>query len=282
MEPLHEIFSEDPQENLRVENDVLKLKMSAQFGALFSEDPPGDLPPQIENEFLKNVLAFEEAHQHAIRAKVYDVLGRPLFKKETELPDRDIKEALAGIVQIMEENGMILNILANYGARTIYKFITEELFEVEVAAMEDLVPGMMMNFTYEDFYPNRKYDIHNRALEFLTHWMEQKLCDNSWELADNFILADGRILSKQEGLAKIRNMFESYNRFVNGGYVISDVNFHLNEDTTGMGYAEGVIKYDAILETGEQHHVEGPFKLYMSMEYEWWQIFYFVFPGYTW
>ncbi len=49
-----------------------------------------------------------------------------------------------------------------------------------------------------------------------------------------------------------------------------------------MGHAEGMVKYDAVLENGETVHVEGPFKLYMQLEEEWWQIFYFHWPGFEW
>lgn len=46
--------------------------------------------------------------------------------------------------------------------------------------------------------------------------------------------------------------------------------------------AEGAVKYDAVLTTGETVHLEGPFKLYLSNEDGWWSIFYFVFPGFDW
>ena len=47
-----ELFSDDPQENLRIENDFLKLKLKAQFGDGFFMDSNADLPPEIENQFF--------------------------------------------------------------------------------------------------------------------------------------------------------------------------------------------------------------------------------------
>ena len=55
-----EKLSDDPEENLRMENELLKLKLQAQFGA--SPGTSEGLPPGIENEFLKNVYAFEQSH----------------------------------------------------------------------------------------------------------------------------------------------------------------------------------------------------------------------------
>ena len=57
-----ERFSEDRDEDLRIENELLRLKLTAQFGEAFEFDKTDDLPPAIENQFLKNVLAFEEIH----------------------------------------------------------------------------------------------------------------------------------------------------------------------------------------------------------------------------
>ena len=72
-------LSDDPEENLRVENELLRLKMQAELGGN-SYTSPG-LDPQIENEFLKNVMAFENSHANSQPATVFDILGKPYFKK---------------------------------------------------------------------------------------------------------------------------------------------------------------------------------------------------------
>jgi hypothetical protein len=46
-----------------------------------------------------------------------------------------------------------------------------------------------------------------------------------------------------------------------------------------MGYAEGTLKYDAILENGEIIEYKGAYKLYMQLEENWWSIFSFIMPG---
>ena len=276
-------LSDDSQENMQIENEILKLKLKAQFGEAFQMGPSTDLPPEIENEFLKNVLAFEDAHQHVKYTKVYERLGNPAYRKANELSDKEINDELTRIEETMEKNNMALDVLAEYDDRTIYTFITEELFEHETETGEGLIPGMITHFTYEEFHPNHKYDINNRAQEFLSAWFEKKFSEYSWELGSEFVLPDGRMLTKQEVLDKIKTVFDAYPKFINCNYVIAEINFQLNEETgTGMGHAEGGVKYDAILENGEQVHIEGPFKLYMSMEYDWWKIFYFVFPGFEW
>lgn len=278
-----EPLSDDPQENMRIENELLKLKMKAQFGEAFQMGGDSELPPEIENQFLNNVLAFENAYQHVEYKKVYDLIGQPVYKKAVELSDSEISEELSHIKQILEKNNIVLDVLAEYDDRTIYSFITEELFEYETETGEEPVPGMTRHFTYEEFHPNHKYDINKRAEEFVSGWFGRKFSEYSWELANEFVLPDGRMLTKQEVLNKFNLVFGSYKKFLNRKYIINDVSFQLNDEAgTGMGHAGGGVKYDAILENGDKIHFEGPFRLYMAKEYDWWNIFYFVFPGFEW
>ena len=264
---------------MRIENNVLKLKMTAEFGAVFPEGSSSGLSPHIENQFLKNILAFEAAQLDVTHKKLYDLLEKPEFKRLDELREEEVSDEILRLLQVMEKHGMALTVLAEYEDSVIYKFITEELFDLET---ETPVPGMVRQFTYEDFHPNHTYDIHSRAIAFLSGWFEQELHDHNWTFADNFILADGRTITREEGLDKIKAVFAANRQIGECGYVIKDVNFHLNENGTGMGFAEGAVKYDVVLPTGKKSKLEGPFKLYLNLECEWWEIFYFVFPGFDW
>lgn len=138
---------------MQIENDILKLKLKAQFGKSFQMVPSDDLPPEIENEFLKNVLAFEDKHQHAKYTKVYERLSNPVYKKANELSDKEISEELTRIEEIMEKNNMTLDVLAEYDDRIIYTFLTEELFEHETEAGEGLTPGMVRILLTKSFTP---------------------------------------------------------------------------------------------------------------------------------
>jgi hypothetical protein len=48
--PQDEKFSENPEENLRMQNDFLKMKMMAELGAFFGGE--SNLPSDVENQFL--------------------------------------------------------------------------------------------------------------------------------------------------------------------------------------------------------------------------------------
>ena len=57
-----EKFSDNEIENLQIENEMLRIKLKAQFGDAFQMESSNSLPPEIENQFLKNILAFQGAN----------------------------------------------------------------------------------------------------------------------------------------------------------------------------------------------------------------------------
>ncbi len=278
-EDKEEKFSDDPKENLRIENEILKLKMQVESGAYFSDNSNTELPPGIENEFLRNVQQFENAWKDVKYVKVYDAIGKPDFTKADELSPPEIENELKRLFTLLNKHNINLDVLGKYEPLTIYRFITEELFEHETDDMQ--MPGMTKNFIYEEFHPNHTMDIEDKTKYFLGHWFEKSFTEYSWELSDPFILFDGTVLSKQEVINKMNNFFDSYTLFSECKYAIADVSFQLSDEEKGMGHAEGAVSYKAEMENGEVVKFEGPFKLYMSNEYGSWSIFYFIFPGFA-
>jgi len=268
-------LSDDPEENLRMENELLKLKMQAELGTQPHSAP--DIDPEIENMFLKNVLAFEQNYAKSKPIKVYDLLGRPDYKKSEDLPDLLLEEALDELTGLLSEKNIAVDFDEEVDSRTRYNFITDELFEEEVD--DFTIPEMICHFDYEEFHPNHKKDIERRAVEFITGWFNKSLDEKSWELADAFIHPDGKVLTKAEVVAQIKRIFERCTEFTDEKYEFFDIGFQL-DGPTGMGHAEGGVKYLAVLDTGETVTIGGAFKLYMSLDYGWWNIVHIVFPGF--
>jgi hypothetical protein len=175
---------EDDYDRLKRENTEKKKKLEAEQGAKFFTPENGDeIDPVIENQFLKNIEEFEKSFHSAKRVKVYDFIGRPQFKKVSEIPDDEISSMLDNIMQLLLENQIELSTLCEVDDRELYRFITEELFEAETDDMR--VEGMMCCYTYEEFHPNHDYDIRRicddftydfikRQTEFFEHTLTQK------------------------------------------------------------------------------------------------------------
>ena len=272
-----ELFSDDPEEHLKIENDFLKLKLQAELGGDYESQ--GDLPPEIENAFLKNVIEFEHQFSNASTKTLYEVLGNPSFEKAENLSDLQVEMAMAEMEELMLEKGIVVDYGEDYTIRLKYTFVTEELFLKESPFFH--VPGMTMHYIYEEFHPNHRLDIKRDAENFIDHWFEQDFNEFSNEIGKELVNGNGETITREELFERLQNIFDSYTTFENPSFSIDDISFDLHDDEIGQGFAEGYVTYDAIMENGEQQHFEGPFKFYMQYE-GWWEIFYFVWPGFKW
>ena len=145
MEPVEQ-FSENPKENLHIENQIMKLKMQAENGAVFSDTDP--IPPEIENIFLKNIQAFEKAYENIKQVRVIDFLGFPDVQPADKLTDAEIDSELDRLTNLMADHGIVWNFHEALEPRLLYKFFTEEFFRGEI---DDLrIPGMMRHFIFEE------------------------------------------------------------------------------------------------------------------------------------
>lgn len=130
---------------LQLENDILKLKMLAESGAEFGEF--NELPPDLEHIFLQHVMSFEEAWRNAKEVTVFELIGRPVFKKEFELSDQEMEEELERLIALMARHHFIFRGIEGHPPRDIYQMITEEIFLQETRDMH--LPGMTTHISYE-------------------------------------------------------------------------------------------------------------------------------------
>lgn len=147
-------------EDLQFDNEFRKLKLSAETGAIFSGS--GQLPPDLEKEWLDYIEYFNrEDHDREITT-VYDFIGRPSFEKN--VPDEKIEEALDDLLNYMYNNNVQLSTLTEVPAQRLYSFIIEELFLQEVDNFR--VKDMHNCFIYEEFHPNHEYNMKHSCEQF--------------------------------------------------------------------------------------------------------------------
>jgi hypothetical protein len=273
--------NEEEKDKLSIENEIMKIKLQMQFGDDFVMKSNGSLPPEIENQFLKQIMAYEDNHKNAEEVTVFERIGKPDFKKVDELKSDELSKELIRLNELMESKGIMLNICDGpYEDAVIYKFITEELFLENVE--KEFVENTMCNFIYEEFHLNDKAEITKNTVEFMKHWFARDFTEQSYELANPMITAEGKVMPLPEVFKKMSLFFEAFEDFKNDKFMIGEVSFELHGNDSGMGHAEGMVKYDAVLDNGEVIHFEGGYKLYMQRQGNWWDIFYFVMPGFNW
>lgn len=165
--------NEEELEKLRMENELKKMKLMLEHGAVISEHSDKfPIDPLIENQFLNNIEAFEESYQNANRIILFDFIERPYFIKVDAIPDTQISAELDRIMNILNENGIQLDTLCDVEEREIYRFVTEELFVYEMDNMR--IPGMMNCYIYEEFHPNHEYDIREHSIDGIKSFLNKK------------------------------------------------------------------------------------------------------------
>jgi hypothetical protein len=217
----------DPfNEDLKFENELLKLKLQAEFGMLEHGAAP-ELSPEVENLWLNNIYTFEAQFKNAKRIKVFDALGRPTFKNIEDLSDEEVSKALAELEMLMDKRGIELDRCCDYDDRIIYRFITKELFQCEMDDIE--IPGMVCHFIYEEYYPNHDHDLRRHTEQFIRNLLEIK-----WDPEfDTYCLADSVTIKKKSfnksAVASLICEFQAGREFEIRKLDILDVSFNLNK-----------------------------------------------------
>jgi len=276
----NEQFSDDPEEQLRIENELLRLKLQAETGADIHQ--LSDVPPEVENAFLNNILAFERQLDNLEEVSVHEIIGAPTdFKNEQELSDEAIEKELQRLMDLLKEKGIEVDYGAEYTDRLKYKFVTEELFEHQTQKFD--IPDMVNHFIYEEFHPNHKLDIENLTNDFIDKWLNKELDEEAWEMADEWMDKDGKAFTKAEVAMRIQHIFDAYLRFENGSFNIEEILF--SEDvaeleTKNLAVVEGHISYDAVLESKETQHISEAFTLFVTNDTGFWCIYGMAMPGF--
>ncbi|MGJ7031978.1 hypothetical protein [Niabella hirudinis] len=142
------------------ENSFLKMKLALETGG-HVKIPQGVskyLTPEMENEFLKSIMALQEQRRFAKTVRLYDKIGKPLqFLPEKQIPDKEIEYQYNALLDYLFEHNFDFCVCSpNVTTRDLYRFITEELFFEQVDDIE--MPEMICGFVYDDFHPDPIYE----------------------------------------------------------------------------------------------------------------------------
>ncbi len=260
-----------PEEKLRAENELLKLKLQAEFGMEKMKNPLDD---KMQNDWLNYIYNFEKQHAENKLVKLYDFIGKPPFKKADELTEEELTQELDTMIEVLQKNGINLDTICEYDEEVIYKFITEELFEHEMDDMR--IEGMMHCFIYEEFHPNHDYDIRARADEFI-----ESLITKKWDHFMNSVILASEVyynenLYDQEQFKPIIEAFQNeHSKLELHKWEINSASFDMETETATL---EGKIKYES--KTTSQIF-EGNVNLEMKLEYDCWSVSRVVIPGFS-
>lgn len=153
------------------ENEYLRMKIMLEHGG--EVGGMEDVPPIIENIFLKNVIAFEKRCHDAKKIKILEKIGSPNLRPSSEVSDEDLENAWEEMQGMLNSNGIDLLVCSpNIELRDLYRFAAEELIQLEIDDVS--IPGMMNCFIYDEFYPDAEYDNKSSAEYEIATFFEKK------------------------------------------------------------------------------------------------------------
>ena len=244
------------KDKLKKENEEIKKQLEEDFGALKQWSNP-DLPPEMENEFLKNIMEFEKAHKEMKYVTLFEFLGNPFYRPLKGMSEVEIEMELNRLLELMGENDVILDTICDVPDEELYRFITEELFKEEVE--DSHVPNMSTYFIYEEFYPNHEYDLKTLTEDFL-----QKYLDKNSDDYDKLLTYEALKLDWH------KNFRATFSRFEIEKYKLLKLDFDLDEE---KGTASFQCDVKATVDgSGDVFHIRGKGKMNFVLVWDFWSV----------
>jgi hypothetical protein len=280
------------QSDPSLERDLLDLKLRAEMGMLHSYSS-GDLPPELEQQFLQQVYDFEKNFANG---------GAPSFRESLSIPVFDPwpaagvsweqgEEKVTDILQWYFDHHIAVSFGYDYPPEVKYKFLTDEL--PEQPNFYGAEPEIATVLIYEQFVPNHGAAIEDNTRAFMEAFFgrnAEAMMDVLWreQLSPESGPYDGlRLIEYFEKWFATLSGFEKYSfDILQCGYELEISTGEENEEESGlphgpsgMGYAEGFVGYwaNSLLES-EPIKAVGPFKFYFEWRNGRWGIIYLVFP----
>lgn len=280
--PLEEM--DDAQ--LRMENELLRIKLQAELGAHFCGMEQSSLPPQMERMFLEQIAAFHKhiAENPAIPLRQH--LGNPDLRPSGGMPRRELEQAWKELSRLLESKNVRVDFLGRYPTKTMYDFILDELLDCEIET--PIFENQYVCFIYEEFHPDHEYDLRKISKEFMAAFFQKRLRDVSWPLllSDQLYVPDLDPMPLKDLyrlVDRFHGMFESITAFeVDLKQVQVEEEKPSKPDEVLLGYTEGQIRYWVKGADQQEQLIEGPFRLYLQLVLGGWEIFNFELYGFSW
>jgi hypothetical protein len=122
-------------DQLRIENEIIKMKLMLEHGARFSSgDGSTTMDPALEHAFLKHVLAMEEEHKKGNSLTVFEKLGCPAdIPAPEDLTEDELPAALHQLQERLSEQGIqVRPVEQNIDPAEFYRFLSKDLMNVKV------------------------------------------------------------------------------------------------------------------------------------------------------
>jgi hypothetical protein len=198
-----------PEERLQADNELSALNLEMQYGAqTFIAD---DAPPELIQQFLANIAAFEKEHRQGEKTTVYKRIGSPAFANFDLLDADTLPSEIKRLLDILEQHGFMLQRPDTVADDAFYEFIINDIFEHEVDDIQ--IPGMLTYLDYADFYPDEESLIAQTTSEFLLELLDLEQ-PFTGDLLSETCRDDHRALTKKQALQIIEEFRRQFKTII--------------------------------------------------------------------
>lgn len=260
---------------LTTENELLKLKMMAEFGGDFAGSEL--LPPEVEHVFLKQINKFHQLHDKAGMIKIYDYIGAPLYNHVHDLSDKEIKKELKKLLSLLRKKGILVETLSGIGDKEMYRFITEEIFKQEIQNIR--MPNWTIHMLYEEFHPSDEFDIKNQCGTALAFLFDKTFITADFVFMDEMKSSLGLGMEKEELIEKIDTYKLGYNQMMFVGAEFKSINIDQHSNTAQVTV---IAEYRTQTQKGKRFKndtAEVHFSLVKDPNMQYWMIEQMLFEG---
>ncbi len=136
------------REQLKMENELLKLKLMAENGA--NVHISDSTPPEVEHAFLNMIMTIEKTQPRS--TTVHSFIGSPLLPDLNLVKsDQHCADEVQKMLALLESNGIDVVFAESLPWKEMLRFLVMDLMQEE---MDDIrIPNLRALFFYENFYP---------------------------------------------------------------------------------------------------------------------------------
>lgn len=231
-----------PKLSVEEEFKLIELKREIDLEIKYAKDE------EFFNEFLDNPLymnpdLLEEEYKKEEKTPIYEVLGKPTFKKSSELSAKELSKELKKFLKMLSKKYIDVEMWYDYDNEDIlyYDFITNIVFNEEIA--ERFIGLYPHEYIYENYYPNHPEELHSVSFDFWKNFLNA-----TREFFDEFELEN---LENSEEIFAFRNIFPSFKEIK---VVVNDVVYDLE---AASAYTYLLVEFEGIKDNGQKTHYKG-------------------------
>lgn len=256
---------------LIIENEILMMKLSAEFGAkIYLPDSRTD--PGMENRFLKMVYGYEKRSSDGSRQTLLERLGNPDLSDYIVADKNDYDQLWLGLKSFLCLHKIVIDHHPWISPKQLFEFVTEELFSIEANFPDD--ENCVVHFDYDEFH-----DDPSQELRQLAHWFVNYLA-NDLDVADQCGLysrvrtSSGMIIGYKEA-ARVIDL--SFSEFVSRQLLTLNIEDIVIDDNKAEITID--VSYEAEMKDGEKLRISGQGWLHCVYSDDNWWVYEFRFPG---